>query len=66
MKKCIFIAFFCLILISYKEKKEEMKLPHPHLHERMFVIEPLAEIAGDLIHPVLHKTMRELSQLANV
>lgn len=35
-------------------------LPHPHLHERPFVLLPLAEIAGEYIHPVLDKSINEL------
>jgi len=38
----------------------ELKLPHPLMHERRFVMEPLAEIAPDLVHPILKKKMREL------
>ena len=38
----------------------ELKLPHPLMHERRFVMEPLAEIAPELVHPVLGKKMREL------
>ena len=38
----------------------ELKLPHPLMHERRFVVEPLAEIAPDLVHPILKKKMREL------
>ena len=39
---------------------EFLHLPHPRLHERRFVLEPLAEIAPHLIHPTLKQTASEL------
>ncbi|MCP5109327.1 MAG: 2-amino-4-hydroxy-6-hydroxymethyldihydropteridine diphosphokinase [bacterium] len=38
----------------------KLVVPHPGIAERRFVLEPLAEIAPNLIHPVLGKTAREL------
>ena len=35
-------------------------LPHKHLHDRMFVLEPLCEIAPNFIHPMLGCTISEL------
>ena len=39
-----------------------LTLPHPRLHERRFVLEPLSELASDLIHPLTGVSMGELAQ----
>jgi 2-amino-4-hydroxy-6-hydroxymethyldihydropteridine diphosphokinase len=38
----------------------ELTVPHPAMHQRRFVLEPLAEIAPALVHPVLQRTVRDL------
>ena len=42
---------------------EELKLPHPDMQNRDFVLLPLAEIAPKLVHPILQKSIEELSNL---
>lgn len=37
-----------------------LQIPHPLLHKRMFVLEPLCEIAPNLIHPTLKKSVSEI------
>jgi len=38
----------------------KLTLPHPRLSERNFVLVPMAEIAGNFIHPLLHKSIKDL------
>ena len=41
-------------------RKVHLSLPHPLMHERCFVMEPLAEVAPDVVHPILKRTFREI------
>jgi 2-amino-4-hydroxy-6-hydroxymethyldihydropteridine diphosphokinase len=50
------------ILLFGGERRDAPRLviPHPRLHERRFVLAPLAEVAPGLVHPVLGLDVREL------
>ena len=50
-------------LLFYEDlviESPRLTLPHPLLHRRAFVLDPLREIAPDLTHPILGKTLTEL------
>jgi 2-amino-4-hydroxy-6-hydroxymethyldihydropteridine diphosphokinase len=49
------LLYDCLII-----QTEKLTLPHPLMSERLFVMEPMAEIAPEMIHPVLDKKMKEI------
>jgi len=54
-----------LDILFYDEVIDEspkLTLPHPEIQNRSFVLEPLKEIAPDLSHPRLRKTVRELAE----
>jgi 2-amino-4-hydroxy-6-hydroxymethyldihydropteridine diphosphokinase len=52
-----------LDLLFYRKEKRDtqyLTLPHPRLHQRRFVLVPMAELCPRLVHPVLHVTIEEL------
>jgi 2-amino-4-hydroxy-6-hydroxymethyldihydropteridine diphosphokinase len=49
-----------LLLGDFVIDTRELQVPHPRMSERRFVLEPLAELAPDLRHPVNGKTAREM------
>jgi len=44
---------------------EKLILPHPEMHKRKFVLQPMAEIAPDVVHPIFKKTIFELFKKLN-
>lgn len=50
-----------LIFYGQKVMNEDLLiLPHPRMQARRFVLQPMVEIAPNWMHPILHKTMKEL------
>lgn len=50
------ILFYDQLIIQ----EENLTIPHPLLHQRQFVLNPLSEIAPKLVHPVFNKTIETL------
>jgi len=54
------LAYHDLVMGDPELQLKALVLPHPRMHERLFVLKPLAELAPDWKHPVLKKTAAEL------
>lgn len=50
------IIFYNSLIIN----EPNLKIPHPDMQNRLFVLKPMKEIAPEFIHPVLNKTVTEL------
>ena len=50
------ILFYDDLIVS----QADLKIPHPRMHLRKFVLVPLCEIAPDFLHPAIQKKIREL------
>ena len=55
------IIFYNSLIIN----EPDLKIPHPDMQNRFFVLKPLQEIAPDFVHPVLKKTITELLENLN-
>jgi 2-amino-4-hydroxy-6-hydroxymethyldihydropteridine diphosphokinase len=52
-----------LDILIYDNKQidlPELKVPHPKMHERKFVLIPFSKIAPKIMHPILKKTVEEI------
>ncbi len=50
-------------LIFYEDEiinSKDLKVPHPYMQDRNFVLIPMMDIASDFVHPVLERSMDEL------
>ena len=51
-----------LLLEDQVMDKPDLKIPHVHLHERAFVLVPLAELSPELVHPILGVSISSLAR----
>ena len=54
------IDFDILLFNNLIINEKELIIPHPRMHERRFVLKPLTEIDGSIIHPTIKKSVRNL------
>lgn len=50
-----------LLYASEIINSEQLQVPHPDMQNRKFVLQPLADIAGEVIHPVLQKSINSIN-----
>jgi 2-amino-4-hydroxy-6-hydroxymethyldihydropteridine diphosphokinase len=63
LKKPRIIDLDLLLYGNFQCYTEFLTLPHPRMHERRFVLVPLAELAPHLSHPVQNKTIQKLLEI---
>ena len=42
-------------------RQPDLQVPHPLMHRRNFVLQPMCDVAADFVHPVIGKTVRQLA-----
>jgi 2-amino-4-hydroxy-6-hydroxymethyldihydropteridine diphosphokinase len=62
LKKPRTIDLDLLLFGNHQSANEFLTVPHPRMHQRRFVLVPLAELAPHFVHPILHKNVQELLQ----
>ncbi len=63
LKKPRTVDLDLLLFGNFQLYTEFLTLPHPRMHERKFVLVPLAELVPHFVHPVQNKTIQELLEI---